>query len=315
MAVNSTFYINAADFETATAVYLDSLLTYIAPDGYYSFGTVVRQQSGGILLAVETCPGCSTPCGTETSTNGGSGIYQVNLETGFTTTGAIRIRFNPKTKADGIRVTYNGVVYNKLSSPTRGVVQSANYGHYTILGSSSVTQGCESWYPSGGVLTRNIYLYNPSTGTFDVTTSQQTNDIETDDFFLFSGALVGDCWMVIPKIAPIFSSLLIEVIGPCSGTLWFLEDFCPAELPGFQTSNVGHPSPELACEAIVNTMHYFAKVHTEDDEYIGLYDYVFYDPYGEVPLPDGFYLTSAVASPNKVLEVVNGVVVAITSCT
>ena len=62
MAVNSTFYINAADFETATAVYLDSLLTYIAPDGYYSFGTVVRQQSGGILLAADTCGSCIPSC-------------------------------------------------------------------------------------------------------------------------------------------------------------------------------------------------------------------------------------------------------------
>lgn len=55
MAINSTYYLNAADLTTATAVYLDSLLTLIAPDGFYSDGTISREQSGGILLTEENC--------------------------------------------------------------------------------------------------------------------------------------------------------------------------------------------------------------------------------------------------------------------
>lgn len=60
MAVNSTYYLNAADLTTATAVYLDALLVNIAPDGFYKEGTVVRQQLGGVLLDIETCPTCFT---------------------------------------------------------------------------------------------------------------------------------------------------------------------------------------------------------------------------------------------------------------
>lgn len=58
MAINSTYYLDAADLSTATAVYLDSLLQLIAPDGYYSDGTIVRQQSLGILLEEENCAAC-----------------------------------------------------------------------------------------------------------------------------------------------------------------------------------------------------------------------------------------------------------------
>jgi hypothetical protein len=55
MAVNSTYYLDAADLSTATAVYLDSLLSLIAPDGFYSDGTIYREQSSGVLLTEQNC--------------------------------------------------------------------------------------------------------------------------------------------------------------------------------------------------------------------------------------------------------------------
>lgn len=58
MAINSTFYLDAADLATATSVYLDSSLLYIAPDGFYRDGIIVREQSLGILLAQANCPSC-----------------------------------------------------------------------------------------------------------------------------------------------------------------------------------------------------------------------------------------------------------------
>lgn len=58
MAINSTYYLDAADLSLATAVYLESTLTNKAPDGFYGDGTISRQQSGGILLAAETCAAC-----------------------------------------------------------------------------------------------------------------------------------------------------------------------------------------------------------------------------------------------------------------
>jgi hypothetical protein len=58
MAINSTFYLNAANLSLATSVYLNSILSNLAPDGFYSDGTISREQSGGILLAATTCPAC-----------------------------------------------------------------------------------------------------------------------------------------------------------------------------------------------------------------------------------------------------------------
>jgi uncharacterized protein (TIGR02145 family) len=59
LPINAPYYLDAADLSAATAVYLDSALTYIAPDGFYRNGTVVRQQSAGILLSVEACADCN----------------------------------------------------------------------------------------------------------------------------------------------------------------------------------------------------------------------------------------------------------------
>jgi hypothetical protein len=58
MAINSTFYLNAANLSLATSVYIDNFLLNIAPDGFYSDGTITREQSGGILLAAAPCPTC-----------------------------------------------------------------------------------------------------------------------------------------------------------------------------------------------------------------------------------------------------------------
>lgn len=59
MAISSSYYLDAANLTIATAVYLDYQRNYIAPDGFYRDGTVVRQQSAGILLTPTTCESCT----------------------------------------------------------------------------------------------------------------------------------------------------------------------------------------------------------------------------------------------------------------
>jgi hypothetical protein len=60
MAINSTFYLDAADLASAASVYLDNALSNIAPDGFYSDGTIVREQSSGVLLTQTDCGTCGT---------------------------------------------------------------------------------------------------------------------------------------------------------------------------------------------------------------------------------------------------------------
>lgn len=321
MAINSTFYLDAADLSSATSVYLDSLLQNIAPDGFYGDGTITRQQSAGILLTEEPCVSpCPAPCGTSIGGGGTSGVYQVNLDVGSIGTGAIIVKFNPQSVPDGIRVTYNSVVYNKISSPTNGPFQCPNPGHFAIIGNSSATSTCGSWYPAGTTQVNNVFLYNPATSTFVATGGTQTDVIIgtssapalDPDYFLGPG-LMGECVMVIPKPTATPSALLIEIIGPCTSTGWSFSAACPVSLPSFSIST-GYNNPSIPCGLALTETAYFAKVHTAVDSYVGLYDYVFIDSVGQVPLTDGYYLTNNVASPNQVIEVVNGIITGITNC-
>jgi hypothetical protein len=59
MATSSTFYLNGPSLASATAVYTNASLTTLAPNGYYSDGTIVRQQASGSLLPQSTCPSCA----------------------------------------------------------------------------------------------------------------------------------------------------------------------------------------------------------------------------------------------------------------
>jgi hypothetical protein len=309
MAVNSTYYLNAADLATATAVYLDNLLLYIAPDGFYSDGVITREQSSGILLTANPCPTCGTPCGGTIAGSGGQGIYLVNLDGGNTAgdVGALIIRFNPQSVPDGIRVTYDGNVYNTLSSPVDGLHRSTDPTGFTVVGSIGSDCG----------LTGNItnipaaveYLFN-GTG-FVPTGNTQSIIINPGDVDL--GSAPGFCVMVIPKVNATPSIFNMEMLGPCSGTAWNLEVSCPAALPSF-ASSTQFPVSSIPCSTGLTQTFYFAKVHTAVDTFVGLYDYVFQDSFGATPLPNGYYLTNNVAVPNKVIEVQNGIIIGITNC-
>lgn len=318
MAINAPFFLDAASLDLATSVYLDSGLVNISPDGFYGDGTITRQQSSGLLLLQSDCEACGAPCGTSIGGSGGSGVYMVNLNVGSTATGAIIITFNPAGVPDGIRGTYDGIVYNKLSSPVYGGLQSSNYGHYTIIGSTGSVGGCGDWYPSGATLTQPEFLYDPLTSTFTATGGTATTVISTTDFFIESGTM-GNCIMVIPKPNTTPSTLLIEIIGPCSSTAWTFAASCPAALPSFASSArlVTYPGPIL-CSMPMDQTYYYAKVNTASPtEPIGK-DYVFTDANGEFPLPDGYYVTyyDGVTSVG-LINVSNGIILnrIFTSCT
>jgi len=315
MAINSTFYLDAADLATATAVYLDLGLTLIAPDAFYGDGTISRQQSSGILLTAEICPECSTPCGTFIDGTSTSGVSQINLNVGSINTGAIIIVFDPDLIPNGIRVTYDGVVYNKISSPVNGPFESPNSGHFSIIGSTGSTGTCGSWFPSGETQTNNVFLYNPDSTNFDNTGATQVDIISpspSQDWFL-AVAQMQDCVMVIPKPSSTPSQLLIEVLVPCGAADWDISTLCPAALPIVDLTAVFSSLP-VPCGSPLGASGYFAKVHTAVDSYVGLYDYIFYDENGQSPFADGYYGCSNVAAPNNVIHIVNGVVVGLSIC-
>ena len=60
MPVPNLYYLNAPSLGSATAVFYDAALTIFAADGYYTDGTITREQISGVLLPQESCPFCGT---------------------------------------------------------------------------------------------------------------------------------------------------------------------------------------------------------------------------------------------------------------
>jgi len=309
MALNATYYLDAGDLSSATSVYLDLGLVNLAPDGVYGDGTITREQSSGILLTAAVCETCSIPCGGGVNAEGGEGVYIINVNAG-TDTGAIIVRFFPQNVPDGIRVTYDGTIYNKLSSPAYGLLQSSNYGHYTMIGASSSVSSCSSWYPLGATITLDEFLYNGT--AFLPTGATEVITIDVGDIALTATSPLYSI-MVIPKITASPNLMNIQVVGACVSTLWNIVIDCPALLPSFLGS-VMFATDAILCETLQNETYYFVSVANTPLSYIDLYDYIFLDAYGEFPAANGFYLTDATDSVNNVIEVSNGIVVGITKC-
>jgi hypothetical protein len=308
MAVNATYYLDAASLSLATAVYLDSSLSLIAPNGFYADGTVVRQQSSGVLLSFSTPDLCSAPCGTSINAPGSQGFFSISSNLGDDI-GAIVIEFVVQSVPDGFRATYNGTTYNKLSSNVDGLHQSATPGNFTVVGDPTATGTCSSWYPSGGTVVLNEYVYD---GGFVATGNTTSTTIVTGDISLTAGG-PEMCIMVIPKLAASPNLINLQIFGGCTSTGWTAKVKCPALLPSFPASTI-FATGTIPCSTAMDQTYYFAKVHLAIDSYVGLYDYVFTDANGQFPLATGYYLTSNVASPNKVIRVTNGLITGITNC-
>lgn len=59
MATQGTYYLDAPSLSSASVVYDDANLTTVAADGFYSDGTITREQSSGALLPQVACPSCN----------------------------------------------------------------------------------------------------------------------------------------------------------------------------------------------------------------------------------------------------------------
>ena len=306
MATSSTFYLNGPSLASATAAFTDDNLTICAADGFYSDGVIVREQLGCVLLPQQTCPACATPCGEAITASGAQGIYLVNLETG-TDIGAIVIRFDPASVPDGIRATFNSVVYNKLTSPVDGLHQSSGASDFTVVGATGADCGLAGNTTNFPTITE--FLYNGT--AFVATGNTQSLTIYPGDVSL--GAAPGNCMLVIPKTTASPSIVNIEIIGPCGGTAWSIEANCPALLPGF-SSSFGYVSSITACAASLTQTYYHASLDNTPGS-IDVYDFVYFNDNGSVPLSDGYYnATGSITGGADYFQVTNGVVVAVGNC-
>lgn len=294
MAYNS-YTLNGPDLLSATTVFGPSPATTVAPSGYYSDGTTVRQQVAGVLQPAEACPNCFGGCDAPvTENNGNVGIYRTSVDVGTASTGAIYISFFVYGVPDGILVNYGGNVYNKLSSENWGYMNTGVPLTEPIFvgttsawcddppGSGVPISPCV--YPCPSLSALPIYNYNPpafvdsgTTGAVSFANNQDATTLTPP----------GKCIMIIPK-TNVGTTVDVEVYGVCDGTVWELTIGCAAALPSTVTTGYDAGNSILACaDATVLTL-YRGKVNGTD-ALPGLYDWVFIDDSGVTPATAGYY--------------------------
>ena len=268
-----------------------------------------RKQTAVELEVYTGCAACPPPpiaCGSGVNPPGGStGLYNLTFDAGQTVSdvGAIVIYFNPAGIPDGIRVLYDGVYYNAVSSPTTGRIQSSSgvSDAFTFLG--TVGNTCIPTLPN----TTTYNYFDGFTGsTWDPgTPSTQSVTINVGDAPL--GGANQYSTLVIPKTSAAPSIVTIQVLGPCSSTAWGIEVDCPITLPSFTASvNI---AGSTSCTAAATT-YYFAQHRLATNTTPIVTSWVFSNSNGSTVLTDGNY----VMSDNNVITVVSGVVTVVTAC-
>ena len=306
-------YIDGTTLSNSTAVYTDAGLTTCATAGFYSDGTISREQvvdAAGkcSLLPNQTCPSCATACGgLITFGTANSGYFILDIDTGATSidTGAIVVRFNPDSIPDGIKAVYNGVTYNKLSSPVYGKLQSTGANDpFTFIGQSSFDCGILA----GSPYTLDEYEYDGT--SFVATGGTQGVTVNSVDMQL-TAAQPQPSFMVIPKLTGTPSIIRLEIAAPCTtGTSFSITVNCPTELTSFEVSSRQVSSANACAETIYPVTLYNVAV-TGTAGAPALHDYVFTDANGQFAPGDGFY---RVATTGDNIEVTDGIVVGVNTC-
>ena len=274
------YYLDAPTLAQATAVYTDSSLSTCAADGVYSDGSITRVQTGCVLGPAKFCPSCGAQC--DSNYNEGkidSGVFRTTIDLGNSAgdIGAVIIKFNPITYPNGFKAVYDGITYNSFSSPIYGY-STAPTGLPVYIGDQDNDCGITS---SSFILENNdwdgaAYTYNGTTSVVSVLPSQTNLTVNPP----------GVCVMVIPKVNLNPSSLDITIEAPC-GAAFNLNVSCPIPLFPTYTSQVA-PTDEIVCEYEDNLIYYNYPV-SGNGVTLGLFDWIFIDPYGESVAADGYY--------------------------
>lgn len=308
MPIPQIFYLNAPSLQSATAVFYDASLTVCAADGYYSDGTITRQQVGCVLLPQEYCPSCGVSCSPlgEITTEAIQGIYRLSVNTGDNPTdvGAIIIEFNVNDVPNGIIATLDTNTYNELSSVTEGYLASSVLGTVTYIGKSADNCGL---YGGGTTLSLPVSSFD---GVNWVTTGSSEFLTMNPAYTVLTANRPRKCIMVVPKTNSIFDTLIVDIITACPDDNATITVNCPSLLRSF-TGSIEEFDNIIRCDLPTNVTYYVAPVNGVNP-YLGLYDWVFTDAYGENKLPNGYYKTNFLTLPNDTIQVQNGVIISIT---
>lgn len=322
MAIFGTYYIDGPTLATAVAVYSDALMTTPAPDGYYSDGTIVRQQVAGILISTAPCPSCIPPCDYSIVHQGTQGIYTSSYNMG-TNTGCIVIYFNPSNIPNGIRVKRGAFTYNRLTCEADGFHGSPTAGSFTYVGNTLYDCNIGTTLDGGGYSGLAEYIYSLAVSNFVNIGSAGVVTGTSADVSLSTALNPQFCTLYLPKTASSAFNIDVEIFRPCVANDDFeIQVNCPVLLTGVPTSDsypVGSDDNTLC-----NTVGTYPNTYYNVPNYGGvagcpvIHEFYVQDPYGNVKVPAGKYKIPANISCGKDAQILtvdsNGVIVDAYEC-
>jgi len=317
MSTLGTYYLNAPSLSSATAAYDDAALTIPAADGFYSDGVTVRELVGGLFTnVVSSCAPCAFPCSVDPfNVFEGKSFLEMYQDMGGTAldVGAIVIEIDyiGASRPIGLYFEYNGVLYNALSSQNFGFVQGpAGPNQVIYIGDTADDCGILA----AGFQALPIQVFNPITITFD-NTGQFISIQALAPQIQLSPGTPGKYVMVIPKTTASPSTLYFQGRLLCNLNDFNITINCPTNLPSF-TSTENCAVQIDTCALGTTQRYYSADVNgtTSSGGFFGLYDWVFYDSFGQTVLPNGWYRSPSVPSPDTSFEVQDGVIIGFGAC-
>mgnify|MGYP003673152429 FL=1 len=338
MATTGIFYFDGPSFADATSAFTDASLLTFAADGFYSIGSIYREQTAGLLGPVTSCPSCVSSCAGGASgfiftpqyvSSETTGLYKFFVDPG-TDTGAVRVRVNPLGAQVKFTWTYNNVSASEYTNITDGYLQgvigrinSASIGTCENFNGATLTNALGS---NGNTAAGTVFNYDISTGAWinsgtATTLGPYTNQAAGGVALTTNSPQ--QCYMAIPKptaSTPQLTSNLIEIqieVG-CTLAEFEVEVFCPTPLVGFDATSTASISNLEACGRTYNTTYYNMPANGATNTGVNPgvpqeKDWLFTDENGEFPVADGFWLVKQ-NNLNKSAEVENGVIKFLTQC-
>lgn len=308
MGTFNTFYINASNLSSASAVYTDEEMTTLASSGYYSDGNVIRQQLsapnslGQILMGdvSSTCQSCTTSCSDEVvfsapSDFTGPATLRGSVSFG-SNTGAIKVEIRGvSTKPIGVDLDLGGVKYNGFASSAASSIQLYEAPSPTVTSffwtqSSGGTSNCSNW--NSTLVNLAKLHFNSTSGLWEQVGNAQVlvvNKLATG----FSSYSAGSLIRYIPKSSALNVLLDIEFILPCgssgSGVGPLLSVGCPQALTLIATTSTQSSHPNACSNSNLSMSRYIGPVRSQTSGVLAVGDFLFNNSYASVNTFDGYY--------------------------
>tara|TARA_R100000734_G_scaffold19150_1_gene18642 strand:- start:4375 stop:5394 length:1020 start_codon:yes stop_codon:yes gene_type:complete len=309
MGTFNTFYINASNLSSASAVYTDEEMTTLAPSGYYSDGVVIREQlsapnsQGQILVGdvSNNCESCTTSCSDEVlfsppSDFTGPATLRGSVSFG-SDTGAIKVEIRGvSTKPIGVDLQFDGVKYNGFASSS--ALASVNLYQaplptvtsYFWTNGSGGTSNCSNW--NSTLINVPKLHFNSVSGLWEEVGNAGglliTNKLATG----FSSYGAGKLIRYIPKNTVANNLLDVEFVLPCGSSSLevgpVLAVSCPQSLTLIVTS-ASESSHSNACSSAMGISRYIGPVVSQTSGVLAVGDFIFNNSVASITTADGYY--------------------------